>query len=104
MKYIKSFEKSLMDDDVIKHVMDNYYDGDFEVGDYVMLHSDSIGKIVDSDIDITDRGIIKYFVIEVIIQNQLMPIKLRYDNIKRLATPEEIEDWKLKIVTNKYNI
>jgi hypothetical protein len=103
MKYIKSFEKSIMDD-VSNHIMNNYYGGNLKAGDYVMLHNDSIGKIIDIDIDVTDSDIIKNYVTEVIIQNQLIPIKLRYDNVKRLATPEEVEEWKLKIVTHKYNI
>ena len=92
MKYIKKFDS-----------VNTEYTPEYNIGDYVVLYSeDGVGKI--KSFNFSHKDFDYWYLVEVIIQNQLIPMTLRNENIKRLATSEEIEEFELKIVTNKYNL
>jgi hypothetical protein len=83
MKYLKYIEN---------------YSAVYNVGDYIALwYEEKICEIVDI-VGITDFKIIWH------IQNREIETIINYVNIKRKATPEEIEKFKMEIETNKYNI
>lgn len=89
MKYLKNFESVSFG---------------YNVGDYVILYyEDTVGKI--KSINKNDYEDYNDYHVEVIIGNKLISIPtVTYENIKRLATTQEIEEWKLKIDSNKYNL
>lgn len=89
MKYLKKFESKIL----------NYKEGDY----IILYYEDTVGKI--KSINKNEYEDYKNYHVEVIFQNKLISIPtVTYENIKRLATPKEIEDYKLEIQQNKYNL
>lgn len=83
----------------------------YNIGDYVLLDLDEVNKEwditddkgnfkIDASALITDLPMNLY---EVIFSDD-GHLHIRGSNIKRLLTPEEIEDYKTKKISHKYNI
>lgn len=80
---------------------------DYKIGDYVELYSNDIGKIVDIKVDrleINDETETKSYIIEILVQNKIIAMPFLYENIKRILTPEEVEQYKIALTANKYNL
>jgi len=104
MRYIKTYEE-VVGGNVLKYF----------TNDYVILDSNDYEWHVDTCVKIVDVSIIvqKYKKITMRLKveaidkrknNDIITFWINEDEIDRYATPEEIEEYEIKIKTNKYNL
>ena len=102
MKYLKIFE--------------NFQEYKYEIGDYIRLKNDKnqwrvyiVAKIIDSFSPLEQLHKSDYrpdYRLETfhLMNGEITKFWIEESEIEGLATPDEIEDYKLKIVVDKYNI
>jgi len=105
MKYIKLFE--------------NFPEYKYEIGDYIRLKDDKnewrvylVAKIIDLNSTFPPTGEsppepdyrIETFYTYHLMKGEITKFWVEESEIEGLATPEEIEDYELRIAANKYNL